>query len=268
MLSKIHVILIHFSNLTLILVLSSQLNSSVCSNSYNKTLVYQTSGLSNNGKWPGYNQCKQVYMACFKPRIYRTVNAGPLRFDIMKFCCIFIIIMSYHLFRIRLMSDCFHFPKWTQCWVGRQLVDHRHMSFSEERYLQINLWSSLFQVSCNVCYSNVQVICRLWHYCAEVLFSVSTELNSDLGHFSVIKHSFIHSDHFYSASSSPLLLRRAHNTAWILCRSFTPTRHRQLWVKDLPKVSTWQLERESNPWLSGWKLSTQPMRHLVSRLFG
>jgi len=37
-------------------------------------------------------------------------------------------------------------------------------------------------------------------------------------------NSFINSDHFYSASSSPLLPRRAPNTARrpILCRSFTP----------------------------------------------
>ncbi len=26
-------------------------------------------------------------MAYFEPRIYRAVNAGPLRFDIVKFCC-------------------------------------------------------------------------------------------------------------------------------------------------------------------------------------
>ena len=43
-----------------------------------------------------------------------------------------------------------------------------------------------------------------------------------------IIHSFIHSGHFYSASSSPLLLRNAPNTAQILCRSFTLKRHRQL----------------------------------------
>src|SRR6218665_3244905 len=47
------------------------------------------------------------------------------------------------------------------------------------------------------------------------------------------RDSFIHSDHFYSASSSPLLLRSAPDTAWILSRSFTPKRHRQLRVKDL-----------------------------------
>src|SRR6218665_815900 len=39
-------------------------------------------------------------------------------------------------------------------------------------------------------------------------------------------HSFIHSDHFYSASSSPLLLRSASDTTGILCRSFTPKRHK------------------------------------------
>ena len=54
---------------------------------------------------------------------------------------------------------------------------------------------------------------------------------------------FIHSDHFYSPSSSSLLLRSAPDTA----RSFTPKRHRQLFVKDLPKVPTWRLEWESNP---------------------
>jgi len=60
-------------------------------------------------------------------------------------------------------------------------------------------------------------------------------------------HSFIHSDHFYSTSSSPLLLRSAPDTAQILCRNFTLKRHRQLWVNDLPKVPTWWLEWESNP---------------------
>jgi len=34
-----------------------------------------------------------------------------------------------------------------------------------------------------------------------------------------LTHSFIHSGHLYSTSSSPLLLRGAPNTAWILCRS-------------------------------------------------
>jgi len=55
--------------------------------------------------------------------------------------------------------------------------------------------------------------------------------------------SFIHSGYFYSASSSPLLLRGAPITARILCRNFISKLHRQLWVKDLPEVPTWRLER-------------------------
>jgi len=47
-------------------------------------------------------------------------------------------------------------------------------------------------------------------------------------------HSLIHSSYFYSAPSSPSLLSDAPGTARILCHSFTPKRHRQLWVKDLP----------------------------------
>ena len=38
-------------------------------------------------------------------------------------------------------------------------------------------------------------------------------------------------------SSSPLLLRGAPDTARILCRNFTPKHHRQLGVKNLPKVT-------------------------------
>src|SRR6218665_1444388 len=39
-------------------------------------------------------------------------------------------------------------------------------------------------------------------------------------------------------------------------------RHRQLRVKDLPKVPTWRLERYSNPRPSSRKASTLPMRHI------
>src|SRR6218665_2798215 len=59
-------------------------------------------------------------------------------------------------------------------------------------------------------------------------------------------YSFIHSGYFYSTSLSLLLLRGAPYTERILFRSFTPKHHRQLRVKDLPKVPTWQLERDSN----------------------
>src|SRR6218665_2269692 len=55
----------------------------------------------------------------------------------------------------------------------------------------------------------------------------------------------IRSGNFYSASSSPLLLRGARDTARILCRNLTPKRQRQLPVKDLPKVPTWRRERDS-----------------------
>ena len=41
-------------------------------------------------------------------------------------------------------------------------------------------------------------------------------------------------------------------TAQMLCRSFAPKYPRQLRVKDLPKVPTWRLERDSNL-QSSWK---------------
>ena len=43
--------------------------------------------------------------------------------------------------------------------------------------------------------------------------------------------SFIHSGYFYNSSSSPPPLRGVPDTArmdWLLCRNFTPKRHRQL----------------------------------------
>src|SRR6218665_3700506 len=78
-----------------------------------------------------------------------------------------------------------------------------------------------------------------------------------------IIHSFIHSSHFYSAPSSPLLLRGAPYYSTDTVSEFHAEAHRQLQVKDLPKVPTWQLERESNPRPSGCKSSTQPSRHHV-----
>src|SRR6218665_3181053 len=73
-----------------------------------------------------------------------------------------------------------------------------------------------------------------------------------------IIHSFIHSFRlFYSASSSPLLLRGAPDTARIMY--FTPKGHRQLRVKDLPKVHTWWLERDSNRRPFGRKGPNLPM---------
>src|SRR6218665_3908156 len=57
-------------------------------------------------------------------------------------------------------------------------------------------------------------------------------------------HSF---GHFYSAPSSPLLLRGAPDYSTDTVSEFHTEAHRQLWVKNLPKVPTWRLERESNP---------------------
>src|SRR6218665_1958340 len=62
---------------------------------------------------------------------------------------------------------------------------------------------------------------------------------------------FIHSGHFYSAPSSPLLLRGAPDYSTDTASEFHAETHRQLQVKDLPKVPTWRLERESNPRPSG-----------------
>src|SRR6218665_1724356 len=42
---------------------------------------------------------------------------------------------------------------------------------------------------------------------------------------------------------------------------YTPKRHRQLQVKDLPKIRTWRLERDSNPRPFCRKASTLQMRH-------
>src|SRR6218665_445284 len=71
----------------------------------------------------------------------------------------------------------------------------------------------------------------------------------------VFIHSFIHPGYFYSAPSTTQ--RRSH-TARILCRSFTPKRHRQMRVKDLSKVPTWRLERDLNPRLLGRKATNLP----------
>src|SRR6218665_3164721 len=67
----------------------------------------------------------------------------------------------------------------------------------------------------------------------------------------LVKHSFIHSGHFYSDPSSLQLLRGAPDYSTNTVSKFHAEAHRQLQVKDLPKVPMWQLERESNPRPSG-----------------
>ena len=55
----------------------------------------------------------------------------------------------------------------------------------------------------------------------------------------------------------------ARSQHWYCVRVNTPKRYRQLQVKDLPKVLTWWLERDSNPRPSSRKASTLPMWHHV-----
>jgi len=66
-----------------------------------------------------------------------------------------------------------------------------------------------------------------------------------------LPHSFIHSGHFYINPSSPLLLRGAPDYSMDTVSEFHAEAHRQLQVKDFPRVPTWRLERESNPRPSG-----------------
>src|SRR6218665_2390888 len=58
-------------------------------------------------------------------------------------------------------------------------------------------------------------------------------------------HSFIHSGHFYSAPSSPLLLRGAPDYNTDTVSKFHAEAHLQLQIKDLPKVPTWRQQRKS-----------------------
>jgi len=80
-------------------------------------------------------------------------------------------------------------------------------------------------------------------------------------------HRFIHSRHFYSTPiASPLLLRGALDYSMDTVSEFHAEAHKQLQVKDLPKVPTFRLERESNPRPSGWKSLSQPRCHHVPRI--
>ena len=62
-------------------------------------------------------------------------------------------------------------------------------------------------------------------------------------------------------SIAPLQVHYCSETARILCRTFTPKRHRQLQVNYLPKVSMWRRDRDSNPRPFGRKATNQPMSH-------
>src|SRR6218665_2325020 len=115
--------------------------------------------------------------------------------------------------------------------------------------------------------------CVAVHFLAYSLGSTGLEdalivggVNFEVGF--ICMHFRFNNSNFYSAYSSPLLLRSAPATARILCRNLTPKCHRQLRVKDLPKVNTWRLERDSNPRPSGRKASTHSMRHHAPHVYG
>jgi len=68
--------------------------------------------------------------------------------------------------------------------------------------------------------------------------------------------------HFYSASRSMSLSEAIPTTTtylWHCVWAYTLKRYRQLQVKDLPKVPTLRLERDSKPWPSSRKASILPM---------
>src|SRR6218665_3162795 len=99
------------------------------------------------------------------------------------------------------------------------------------------------------------------HVCLCVCASVHARMNIYVCMcvcFDVCSYSFIRSGYFYSVSSSPLvLLRGAPDTERILCLSFMPKRHRQLQVKNVPKV----------PRPLGRKTSNLPMSHHAPHLY-
>ena len=73
---------------------------------------------------------------------------------------------------------------------------------------------------------------------ADLILSVLRSGNQEQDWSPDLIHSFIHSGHFYSAPSSPLLLRGAPDYSTDTVSEFHAEAHRQLQVKDLPKVPT------------------------------
>src|SRR6218665_1584165 len=134
----------------------------------------------------------------------------------------------------------------------RSLIDPGERSFSVLK--RVKSYNPLIKI---VCYS----LHSLALLCIESAETKKVNFDKQIDYFPVgsnaerkpynIIHSFIHSGHFYSAPSSPLLLRGAPDYSTDTVSEFHAEAHRQLQVKDLPKVPTWRLERESNPRPSG-----------------
>ena len=95
--------------------------------------------------------------------------------------------------------------------------------------------------------------------------TIQSKLNSKSGDLPIERFYSSIQGYLKSASSSPLLLGGALDTARILCQSFTPKYHRQLRVKVLPKVPMWQLEQDSNQRPFGSTTTNLPMSHHAPR---
>src|SRR6218665_682621 len=78
--------------------------------------------------------------------------------------------------------------------------------------------------------------------------------------------SFIHSFIQVFLYRLLLLFRGTPDTARMLCRGFTLKLHGKLRVKDLPKIPTWRLERDSNPRRFLRKVVNLPMSYHAPQL--
>jgi len=74
------------------------------------------------------------------------------------------------------------------------------------------------------------MLLQLFSCNVQLIYYISDPLES--------QSSFIHSGHFYSSPSSPLPLRGAPDYSTDTVSEFHAEAHRQLQVKDLPKVPT------------------------------
>ena len=178
--------------------------------------------------------------------------------------------------KMKLLALCTHGHLRARLWDNFFCLQKFRLPYKMKTYCTVRLF--LYQLRCHLkcpCHrfllnkhnkSSLISICSIKNTQRQLLgctFNVQTYYRLEtvrmpyLNHTSIITHHdnnglvcprlfFIHSGCFYSTSSSPLLLRGAPNTARILCRGFTPKRHRQLRVKDLSEVPMRRLELDSN----------------------
>ena len=124
-------------------------------------------------------------------------------------------------------------------------------------------WSDLFQPAIRICEEGFYIensLAKAINNSRDYIYNDTNLRYVSTVHaitpINAMRQPLIHSFNSYSASSIPLLLRSAPKITLILCGNFTPKRHRQLRVKDLPKVPTWRLEWDSNPRPSGYGIDS------------